>query len=94
MEKISVGILGIGAIGSVISSILFENKELDLHFFNRSPRQNLKIKKGDNFRELAIKCETELTDSIPLDWLIICLKEHQFISADGWFEQLIDANFV
>lgn len=90
MTKKSIGLLGIGAIGSVISQILSENTSLNLYYFNRSPRQFIKLKKEDKTIEIPISCQTNIEKPLPLDWLIICLKEHHFEEAKGWFEKLID----
>ena len=42
MKKSSVSVLGVGAIGSVISSQLVENLNLELCHFNRSKEDFLK----------------------------------------------------
>jgi len=91
MKISSVGILGIGAIGSVISSLLFENEQIELFHFNRSKKKEIKIKTP--FEELSylIDCQTVATKNKELDWLIICLKEHHYQNAKNWFEKLIDS---
>lgn len=89
MKQNKVGILGIGAIGSVIASILNQNNRLSLFYYNRSPRSALKIKKNSSNIEIPIVVQTNFSSSPSLDWLIICLKEHHFVKAKTWLKQLI-----
>jgi len=91
MKKSSVGILGIGAIGSVISSLLFEKEELELFHFNRSKKEEIKIKTPTKELAYPIDCQTDTIKKQKLKWLIICLKEHHYQDAKNWFEKLIDS---
>ncbi|GJM34228.1 MAG: 2-dehydropantoate 2-reductase [Saprospiraceae bacterium] len=90
MLKKNVGILGIGAIGSVISILLKDNKNLELGYFNRSVRKVVKIKRADVAIDMPIRCHTSVELDNPLDWLIICLKEYHFTKAKTWLKKLID----
>ena len=83
-----IGLLGIGSIGSLITSLLYNRYQITA--YNRSLRQSVLIRNLEGLRELNITCYTE-PESVPLlpDNLIICLKEHQFEHAQLWFEKLI-----
>jgi 2-dehydropantoate 2-reductase len=83
-----IGILGLGAIGSVIASYLND----DLYCSNRSPKKFIKIKRFNNLIDIPIVCQTRPDKHVVLDWLIICLKEYQISSASLWFENLISIN--
>ncbi len=89
MKKSSVGVLGVGAIGSVISSQLIENLGLELSHFNRSKKEEIKINTPFGEKAYPIDCQLVATKIYDLDWLVICLKEHHFKSAKNWFENLI-----
>ena len=89
MKKIKVGILGIGAIGSVIVSGLFRNKNLELQYFNRSKKEEVKIQNHDTFYHLAVPSQQDIYIPIKLDWLIICLKENHFADAESLIQKLI-----
>ncbi|MEM8937969.1 MAG: ketopantoate reductase C-terminal domain-containing protein [Bacteroidota bacterium] len=85
--KTHIGILGIGAIGSIISCLLKENTLLELHFYNRTIKDKIIVLLDD------IENETIVDDinnhKHELDWLIICLKEHQYNSATASFLKLV-----
>ncbi len=89
MRKVKVGILGVGAIGSVMASQLFANQNIDLHYFNRSPKKEIRLQSPIRFFDFKINTQTELSEKIEMDWLIICLKEYHFKEAGNWFEKLI-----
>lgn len=79
VKRTKVGILGIGAIGSAISCLLKENTLLDLFFYNRTPKDNIRVL--SNGIESKILVDDINNYNQELDWLIICLKEHQYDSA-------------
>jgi 2-dehydropantoate 2-reductase len=89
MKKTKVGILGIGAIGSVIITGLFKNENLELHHFNRSKKEMAMIQFHDTFYSIPLNIQQDIFIPIKLDWLIICLKEHQFADAKNLFQKLI-----
>lgn len=89
--KTKIGILGIGAIGTVIAYQLQHGKSYDLLYFSRTPKQLLKLHIENNFVDIPIHIITTLKQSHRLNWLIICLKEHQFQEARPWFSKLITA---
>ena len=89
MEKLLIGILGVGAIGSVIASHFLANEELSILYYNRSPRSNIRIISGENVLHWNIHCFTKLGEKQELDWLIICIKEHQYHEARDWIRELV-----
>ncbi len=81
-----VGILGIGAIGSVIAHCL--ELHHDVYYFNRSTKSKIVVKKNNDV--LIRKIELSLVDKVPtLDWLIICLKEFHYSDAHDTLQSLI-----
>ncbi len=91
MRKTYIGILGIGAIGSVIASLLHKTASNKFFYYNRSSKNSIKIKSENNTFTIPIHVETSIVGSPDLDWLIICLKEHQYIDATIWFQKLINS---
>jgi 2-dehydropantoate 2-reductase len=84
-----VGILGLGAIGHVIAAQLFQKSGTRLYFFNRSPRERLRIRLFDGQQlDHEIKCILH-PQTIQLDWLVICLKTYHYPGASAWFKHLI-----
>jgi len=87
--KTKIGILGLGAIGSTLSHQLLQKESNELFFFSRTEKSLLKIKTNEVKYETKIKVRISPPPLIKLDWLIICLKEHQFSEAHHWFTNLI-----
>lgn len=87
--NIKIGIIGLGAIGSVIANILNENKRIDLYYFTRSQKHNIAIRYKERLTSFPITCENLEKPDHHLDWLIICLKANQTKSANDLFHKLI-----
>ena len=88
-NKIKVGILGVGAIGSVMTSLLVNQEPLELRCFNRSAVKQIGIQKLNEEKLFSVNCFVSPPKHLNINWLIICLKEHQFKAAIHWFEALI-----
>ncbi|WP_025664816.1 ketopantoate reductase family protein [Aquimarina megaterium] len=82
-----IGVLGLGAIGSVISRILVAHPENDIFYYTRTPKSKIKILYQDEKIEIPIDSKKERSEE--LDWLIICLKEYHFEAAKEQLAQLI-----
>lgn len=87
--KTQIGILGIGAIGTVIASSLQEQLPLKLFYFSRTKKEALKLVTTNKVFDTSIHIETRPTQAPQLDWLFICLKAHQYNDAKHWFAELI-----
>lgn len=81
-----IGILGIGAIGSVLSLKLTDND--DYFYFNRSVKKNIEVRFEERILQKIIEL-SKVNSSYNLDWLILCLKEYQFEEAQYDIEKLI-----
>lgn len=86
--KVHIGILGIGAIGGVISCLLKENTSLELFYYNRTPKNKVSVL--SNGIESNISIDELNNYNKKLDWLIICLKEYQYGGASDTFLKLIE----
>ncbi len=89
VSKQLVGILGVGAIGSVIAKELSFNKNIELFFFHRSEKKEIQVQFEDKKYKLPATNSFGNLQGNQLDWLIICLKEYHFEGAKIWFEKLI-----
>lgn len=89
MEKVKVGILGIGAIGSVMVCHLAKQPNVELFLFNRTPKNRIQLKTPHHSFDLKITTHSNQVEKIELDWLIICLKEYHYKNAKHWFPKLI-----
>ncbi len=86
-KRTKVGILGTGAIGSAISYLLQANTSLDLHFYNRTLKDTVKVLYNGIESEILLDDINNYNQE--LDWLIICLKEHQYNSATSTLLKLV-----
>ncbi len=84
-----IGVFGIGAIGTVVSTRL--SKNVRPYYFNRSQKQKLQLKFQDQFFEESIILSSVSTE-YQLDWLLICLKEYQYLAAVLVLKKLITNN--
>ena len=71
-----IGILGVGAIGTVIAYQLQKDTSNKMFYFSRTKKSSLKLILEQNAIEIPITIQTTMSKPIALDWLIICLKEH------------------
>ncbi len=78
LARMKIGIIGIGAIGSVLSLSLQESNEL--FYFNRSKREKLSVENSGVIenREIVL---SDFNIREKLDWLIICIKEYHIEGA-------------
>lgn len=86
MKKTNIGIVGIGAIGTVISLSL--KLSSNIYYFNRSEITALNL-----YRNAVLESKIiELTSNgkvQKLNWLIVCLKEYHYHEADRLLRSLI-----
>ena len=82
-----IGVFGIGAIGSILSKYLYRIEEFELYFYNRTKHKSIKVKYDQKEDEVHLNLSKELNGE--LNWLIICLKEHQFQEAENDIKELI-----
>ena len=73
-----IGIIGIGAIGSVLSLALQDSN--DLYYFNRSKRDKLIVEHNGIIENREITL-SDFDTKERLDWLLICLKEYHIQKA-------------
>lgn len=91
-SKNAIGILGIGAIGTVMAHQLQQQTTNELFYFSKTKKPSLQLISEANTIEIPIKVQTSISKPIALDWLIICLKEHHFKHAKSWFSKLIHSD--
>ncbi|PKV50450.1 ketopantoate reductase [Aquimarina sp. MAR_2010_214] len=82
-----IGILGLGAIGSVMSRALVAHPENEIFYYTRTPKSKIKIQFQNKKIEIPIDSKKERSEE--LDWLLICLKEYHFETAKEQLVQLI-----
>ena len=74
-KKQSIGIFGIGTIGSVMAIYLNTIPNIELFYFNRSAKSQISI---DGPLKETINNITLNLSNINLDWLVVCIKEYHY----------------
>ncbi len=85
-----IGVFGMGAIGHVITHSLGHH-EADLLFFNRSLKDEFRLKFGKIIIENPIEAITIPRPINGFEWLIVCLKEYHYEKAIPWLQKLVSA---
>jgi len=86
----NVGIFGLGAIGSLLTKYLKNNKTNQCFFFNRSVKTEINIKFKGRVDSFNVKLSP--IENHQLDWLIICLKEYHIRHAIPNITKLVNDN--
>lgn len=85
----NIGVLGIGAIGTIVSLELKDNNRI--YYYNRTQKSNLKLQFQDTLFKKNILLNSS-DNAITLDWLIICLKEYHYKNISNLLKKLISKN--
>ncbi|MDA9773601.1 hypothetical protein N9B82_01475 [Saprospiraceae bacterium] len=90
IQETKVGILGMGAIGSVISTLLCDSIRSSTSFYSRTERNFISVNGPTGSSRLMAKVSDNPAEKYHLDWLIICLKFHQYPDASDIIKSLIN----
>ena len=90
MQETKVGILGMGAIGSVVSTLLSDSSTPQTSFYSRTERDFICVDGPKQTNRTATKVMTKPEEKHQLTWLIICLKFHHYPNAAGLIKSLIN----
>jgi|GEM_PF-954673 len=83
----NIGILGLGAIGALITKYLIRNQANNYFYFSRCKKDKIKIKFQKELIDIRIGISSPADKK--LDWLIVCLKEYHFQDAIPIIKELI-----
>lgn len=86
--RTKIGVLGIGAIGTVMAYQLQRLPSHDIFYFSRTKKKTLKLVVESQPFDIPVGIKTT-SETLKLDWLFICIKEHQYQEAKHWFSKLI-----
>ena len=83
----NIGILGIGAIGSLLTKYLIRNRANRYFYYNRSKKNRILIEFEGKRDDISIEVINHQVQN--LDWLIVCIKEYHFQDAIPILNKLI-----
>ena len=89
--KKHIGVFGVGAIGSVVAFELQENNTSNiLHYYSRTLKNSIKLINDRKRHEIPIQIKIPPFENDNLDWLLVCIKEHQYPDAIYSISKLIN----
>src|SRR5580704_18832288 len=87
-ERLSVAVIGLGAIGGVAAGCLMATGRHDVVACVRAPLERLTLDAPDGTVELPLAALTDPAQAKPVDWVLLCTKTHATASAAPWLKRL------
>lgn len=84
----SVGVIGLGSIGGVITGLLCALNRYDVVACVRRPVDRLTVEQSDGAIEVTVPALTDPTQAGPCDWVLLCTKTHDTPSIAPWLQRL------
>ena len=84
-----ITIVGPGAIGCTVGAALIESGH-DVTFCARQSFARVSVQKaGEAAKTFPARVTTSEQDVAPADWVLLCVKAHQVLSAQGWLRAAV-----
>ncbi|MGE0531004.1 MAG: 2-dehydropantoate 2-reductase [Hyphomonadaceae bacterium] len=90
--KLSVAIVGPGAIGGTIAAWLAQNPNIEVTLCARTPLTSLRIETPDGVIEATPRVVLDTNDAEPVDWVLIATKTYDSEAASDWLIPLTGIN--
>src|SRR5271156_4252800 len=87
-ERLSVAVIGLGAIGGVAAACLIATGRYDVVACLRKPIERLTLDAPDGTVELPLTSLTDPAQAKPADWVLLCTKAYQTADAAPWLARL------
>jgi 2-dehydropantoate 2-reductase len=87
-ERLSVAVIGLGAIGGVAAGCLIAAGRYDVTACVRMPIERLTLDAPDGTIEMPLSALTDPAQAKPVDWVLLCTKTHATASAAPWLKRL------
>jgi 2-dehydropantoate 2-reductase len=87
-ERLSVAVIGLGAIGGVAAGCLVAAGRHDVVACVRTPLERLTLDAPDGTVELPLTALTEPAQAKPVDWVLLCTKTHATAATAPWLKRL------
>jgi 2-dehydropantoate 2-reductase len=87
-ERLSVAVIGLGAIGGVAAGCLAAAGRYDLVACVRQPIERLTLDAPDGTVTLPLHVLTDPAQAKPADWVLLCTKTHATASTAPWLKAL------
>jgi 2-dehydropantoate 2-reductase len=87
-ERLSVAVIGLGAIGGVAAGCLAAAGRYDLVACVRQPIERLTLDAPDGTATLPLHALTDPAQANRVDWVLLCTKTHATASTAPWLKRL------
>jgi 2-dehydropantoate 2-reductase len=87
-ERLSVAVIGLGAIGGVAAGCLIATGRYDVVACLRKPIARLTLDAPGGTSTMPLSALTDPDQAKPADWVLLCTKTHATASAAPWLKQL------
>lgn len=87
-QRLSIAVVGLGGIGGTAAGLLARTGLHDVIACARRPLERLTVEGPDGAFEVALTALTDPADAKPVDWVLLCTKTHETVSAGPWLERL------
>ncbi|MDQ8197536.1 2-dehydropantoate 2-reductase [Pelagicoccus enzymogenes] len=81
----SIAIIGPGAIGGTLASLLLENSDNKVSICARTPFEQLQVTAAGQTTTRDVTVHTDSTATSPVDWILLATKTYQVPQAANWF---------
>ena len=88
-ERISIALIGPGAIGATVACWLAQSPDLDLTVCARTPFERLLVETPDGRIEAEPLILTDPASARPVDWALIATKTYDAPAAARWLDRLV-----
>jgi len=87
-ERLSVAVIGLGAIGGVAASCLIATGRYDVVACLRKPIEQLTLDAPGGSSTMPLSTITDPAQAKPVDWVLLCTKTHATASTAPWLKRL------
>src|SRR5438874_4713557 len=85
-EKIAV--IGLGRVGGIAAACLQDAGRHDVVVCARRPVARLTLERPEGLVDVALRTLTDPADAQPVDWVLLCTKAQDTVSAAPWLTRL------
>jgi len=86
--RLSIAVVGLGGIGGAAAGLLARTGLYDVTACVRQPLARLTVEGPDGAFEVPLTALTDPADAQPADWVLLCTKTHETVSAGPWLRAL------
>jgi 2-dehydropantoate 2-reductase len=88
--RASVAVVGLGSIGGIIAGSLRAADRHDVVACVRKPIEHLTLERPNDTVTVALRVLTDPAQATPVQWVLLCTKNYDTVSAAPWLAKLCD----